>query len=100
MVTAAMELKDACSLEEKPRQCTKKQRHDFAYKGLYSQGYGFSSSHVRMWRLDHKEGWVQKNWCFQTNTVNEIEDSLVRHDKKDAAREIISKLEDKSIDII
>ena len=48
MVTAAMELKDACSLEEKPRQCTKKQRHDFAYKGLYSQGYGFSSSHVRM----------------------------------------------------
>ena len=29
-----------------------------------SQSYGFSSSHVQMWELDHKEGWVQKNWCF------------------------------------
>ena len=26
----------------------------------------FTSSHVRMWELDHKEGWVLKNWCFQT----------------------------------
>ena len=24
----------------------------------------FSSSHVWMWELDHKEGWVPKNWCF------------------------------------
>ena len=31
-----------------------------------SQSYGFSSSHVRMWELDHKEGWAPKNWCFQT----------------------------------
>ena len=31
-----------------------------------SQGYGFSSSYVQMWELDHKEGWVPKNWCFQT----------------------------------
>ena len=29
---------------DKPRQCIKKQRHDFADKGLYSQSYGFSSS--------------------------------------------------------
>ena len=42
----------------------KKQRHHFADKGLYSQSYDFSSSHVRMWELDHKEGWVLKNWCF------------------------------------
>ena len=35
-------------------------------KGLYSQGYGFSSSHVWMWELDHKEGGAPKNWCFQT----------------------------------
>ena len=27
---------------------------------------GFSSSHVWMWELDHKEGWVLKNWCFWT----------------------------------
>ena len=33
-------------------------------KGLYSQSYGFSSSHVQMWELDHKEGWAPKNWCF------------------------------------
>ena len=50
-VTAAMELKDACSLEEsydKPRQCIKRQRHHSANKGLYSQSYGFSSSCVQM----------------------------------------------------
>ena len=42
----------------------KKQRYHFANKGLYSQSYGFSSSHVQMWELDHKEGWALKNWCF------------------------------------
>ena len=26
----------------------------------------FSSSHVQMWELDHKEGWALKNWCFWT----------------------------------
>ena len=35
-------------------------------KDSYSQGYGFSSSHVWMWELDHKEGCVAKKWCFQT----------------------------------
>ena len=35
-------------------------------KGPYGQSYGFSSSHVWMWELDHKEGWVLKKWCFQT----------------------------------
>ena len=58
MVTAAMKLKDAYSLEGKlwqPRQHIKKQRHYFANKGLSSQGYGFSSSHEWMWELDHKK---------------------------------------------
>ena len=32
----------------------------------YIKSYGFSSSHVWMWELDHKEGWEPKNWCFQT----------------------------------
>ena len=50
---------------EKPGQCIKKQRHHFANKDPYSQSYGFSSSHVQMWELDHKEGWALKNWCFQ-----------------------------------
>ena len=43
-----------------------KKRHYFANKGLSSQSYGFSSSHVWMWELDHKERWAPKNWCFWT----------------------------------
>ena len=35
-------------------------------KGLYSQSYVFSSSHVWMWELDHIESWVLKNSCFWT----------------------------------
>ena len=67
MVTTATKLKYTCSLEEsydKPRQRIKKQRHYFADKGPSSQGYGFSSGHVWIWELDHKESWAQKNWCF------------------------------------
>ena len=41
-----------------------KSRHHFANKGPYGQSYGFSSSHIQMWELDQKEGWVPKNWCF------------------------------------
>ena len=33
-------------------------------KVRYSQSYGFSSSQIQMWELDHKEGWEPKNWCF------------------------------------
>ena len=69
MVTAAMKLKDACSLEEKhdqPRKNIKKQRHYLVDKGPSSQSYGFSSSHVWMWELDCEEGWAPKNWCFWT----------------------------------
>ena len=39
---------------------------NFANKGLSSQSYGFSSCHVWMWGLDHKESWALKNWCFWT----------------------------------
>ena len=39
---------------DQPRQHIKKQRHYFAGKGLTSQSYDFSSSHVWMWELDHK----------------------------------------------
>ena len=31
-----------------------------------TRSYGFSSSHVWMWELDHEEGRVPKNWCFWT----------------------------------
>ena len=47
-----------------------------ANKGPYSQSNGFSSSHVQMWELDHKEGWVPKNWCFQTVVLKTLESPL------------------------
>ena len=58
-------------------QHTKKQRHYFADKGLCSQSYGFSSSHVLMWGLDYKESWAPKNWCFWTVVLeNTLESPL------------------------
>ena len=71
ITSAALKLykkKKARSLEEKlwQTQHIKKQRHDFADKALSSQSYGFSSGHVWMGALDHKESWALKNWCFWT----------------------------------
>ena len=43
-----------------------KSRHYFANKGLSSQSYDFSSSHIWMWELNYKESWVPKNWCVWT----------------------------------
>ena len=62
---------------EQPRQHIKKQRHYFADKGLSSQSYGFSSSHVCKWELDHKENWTPKNWCFWTVVLEKTLDSLL-----------------------
>ena len=42
------------------------QRHHLADTSPYGQSYGFSSTHIWMWELDHKEGWAPKNWCFRT----------------------------------
>ena len=39
------------------------------------KSYVFSSSHVQMWELDHKEGWVLKNWCFWTVVLEETLES-------------------------
>ena len=50
---------------DQPRQCIKKQKHHLAYKGPYGQSYGFSSSHVWIWELDHKQGWTLNSWGFQ-----------------------------------
>ena len=37
----------------------------------------FTSSHVQMWDLDHKESWVSKNWCFRTVVLEKtLETSL------------------------
>ena len=71
------EIKRCLLLERKARQRIKKQRYYFANKGPYSQSYGFSSSHVWMWELDHKEGWVLKNWCFLTVLLEKTLESPV-----------------------
>ena len=62
---------------DQSRQYIKKQRHYFANKGLSSQSYGFSSSHVWMWELAHKESWVLKNWCFWTLVLEKTLESLL-----------------------
>ena len=80
MVTAAMKLKDTCSLEEsydQLRHLVKKQRHYFANKGPSSQGYSFSSGHVWMWELDYKVSWAPKNWCFWTVVLEKTLESLL-----------------------
>ena len=60
---------------DQPRQHIKKQRHYFANKGPFSQGYVFSSSHVWMWELDYKESWAPKNWCFWTMVLEKTLES-------------------------
>ena len=40
--------------------------HYFADKDPSSQSYGFSSSHIWMWELNHNQSWVPKNWSFWT----------------------------------
>ena len=62
---------------DKSGQHINKRRHYFADKGLCSQCYGFSSSHVWMWELDHKEGRVPKNWCFWTVVLEKTVESLL-----------------------
>ena len=61
----------------KPRQCIKKQRYYFAYKGPYNQSYGFSSSQVQIWEL----GWALKIWCLQTVVLEKTLESPL-HNKE------------------
>ena len=55
----------------------RKQRHHFTDKTPYSQSHGFSSGHIWMWELDPKEGWVLKNWCFQTVVLEKTLESYL-----------------------
>ena len=82
-VTAAMKLKTlACWKNSygKPRQCIKKQSPYSPYSPLcqqspYSQSCDFSSSHVQMWELENKKGWVPKNWWFWTMVLEKTFES-------------------------
>ena len=43
----------------------------------------FSSSHVQMWEVDHKEGWTPENWRFQIVVVEKtLESPLDRKEIK------------------
>ena len=59
------------------REHIKKQWHYFADKSPCSQSYGFSSSHVWMLELDHKESWAPKKWCFWTVVMKKTLASLL-----------------------
>ena len=59
-----------------------KSEHNFTDNGPSSQSYGFSSSRVWMWELDHKESWVPKNRCFRTVVLKTLESPLDRKDIK------------------
>ena len=47
------------------------------HKDLSSQSYDFSSSHIWMWELDHKESWAPKNWCFWTVVLEKTLESFL-----------------------
>ena len=80
-------LKNHCKQWLKPRNykvfAPWRQQDHFANKSPYGKSYAFSSSHVWMWELDHKEGWVLKNWCFWTVVQEKtLESPLDRKDIK------------------
>ena len=60
---------------DRPSQLLKSR--DITDKGPSSQSYGFSSSHVWMWELDHKENWAPKNWCFWTVVLEKTPETLL-----------------------
>ena len=72
------------------RQHIKKQRHYFGKKGLSSQSYGFSSSHVWIWELDYKEIWALKNGCFWTVVLEKTVESPL--DCKETIQSILKEI--------
>ena len=79
VVDCSHEMKRCCSLEVMTNL-------DSIFKGRDSslptkvhivKAVVFSSSHVWMWELDHKEGWVLKNWCFWSVVLKNNLESLL-----------------------
>ena len=68
-LTAATKLKHTCSLEGrkamKNLHSVLKNRGSLCYRGLQWHSYDFASNHVQMCALDHKKGWMGKNWAFE-----------------------------------
>ena len=65
-----------------PDSILKSRGNYFADQRPSSQSYGFSSSHVQMWELDHIEGRALKNWCFRTGVLEKILESLLESKNK------------------
>ena len=80
MMTSAMKLKDACSMEEKlwlTLTAYSKAETLLCQQRSSNQSYGFYSSHVQMWELGHKESWAPKNWCFWNVVLENTLESLL-----------------------
>ena len=76
---------------DQPRQHILKQRHCFANKVPSSQSYGFSCSHGWTIKLDHKESWASKNWCFCTVMLKTLESLGLQGDQTSQSQIFIGK---------
>ena len=74
--------------EYAPLKSIKKKRHHFGNKGPYIQSYGFSSSHVWMLELDHKESWAPNNWWLWTVVLEKTLESPLDCKKNKPVKEI------------
>ena len=66
---------------DKPKQCIKKQRHHFANKGLYSQGYGCESWTVKKaerQRIDDFELWCWRRLLRVPWTARRSNQSILK----------------------
>ena len=59
-----------------------------SFKGPSSQSYGFSFSHVWMWKLDYKEVWALKNGCFWTVVLEKTVPWTTRRSNQSILKEI------------
>ena len=69
-------LRKASLSYDKPRQHIKKQRYHFADKDLYSQSYGFSSSHIQMWEQTVKNAESGRTDAFELMLEKTLESPL------------------------
>ena len=79
MVTAAMKLKEACSLEEKLDSILKSRDITLLTKVHTVKAMVFSV--VMYWCESHKEGWMPKNWCFWAVVFEKILESPLDYKK-------------------
>ena len=88
MIASWQEIND--KKKKKKKACWKAKKQNIAcQKGLDSQGYGLSSSHIWLWELNHKEIRVLKNWCLRTVVLEKtLESSL---DSKESNQSILEK---------